>query len=584
MLETFILADPLRDGKRSLYAATAVALIVLSSVLASFIAYGPTALASSSMVTCGAGTPQATVSIVDFSFNPSTITVVIGVNNTVEWTNNGASDHTVTSDSSLFGSGTLAPGSTFICTFNAAGSYSYHCSFHTFMTGTVDVVSPGGTTTTTTTTSATATTTTASVPQPKVPTGIVAWVPVTLTNSQPVATPGVYDQKLVVNSSRFAVYEASGLQNVEFFAKSGSVIPSWLESGNSNSSTATVYWLRMPSRVPAGGTLTVYMGFASMSTVLLNGKKVGEAPQLSPTYGAFDSGKRVFFFYDNFLAGESSGAWAKNLTGGGTFILGDSLTVNFGGSPGYFVTGKVFRAKTGFDALVMSFSAKDDLGFVNRNEPIHVTASGQPQWAGAFVRSDCLGVYPDQWNNTGEANACGVPDGNFVIGSSGASGIFSVGMLTKQSSVQSINYSGGVTLQPIGVDNPKVPASAGFMGEGGSVKVQWARERVLPPNGVMPSAAFGTVHVLITISKGASVSTNALFYVPQKIEVTPGAIVTWVNRDSVGHTVTSDSLAFNSGAIAPKGVFTFTFTTPGTYSYHCSFHAWMTGTITVVPA
>ena len=55
------------------------------------------------------------------------------------WTNNDPVAHTVTSDNGVFASGNLSPGATFSYTFNTAGTYSYHCSIHTYMVGTVAV-------------------------------------------------------------------------------------------------------------------------------------------------------------------------------------------------------------------------------------------------------------------------------------------------------------------------------------------------------------------------------------------------------------------------------------------------------------
>src|SRR4051812_56138 len=75
-----------------------------------------------------AGAATHTVSVVDFSFSPSSLTV--GVGDTVTWTNNGGSQHTVTADDSSFDSGTLDPGDSFSHTFTNAGSVAYHCEFH----------------------------------------------------------------------------------------------------------------------------------------------------------------------------------------------------------------------------------------------------------------------------------------------------------------------------------------------------------------------------------------------------------------------------------------------------------------------
>jgi plastocyanin len=83
-------------------------------------------------------TPQENlVSIVDFNFQPSSITVSVGT--TVTWKNNGGVTHTVTSTSGLFNSGNISPGANFQFTFENAGTYTYHCSIHTSMTGTVIV-------------------------------------------------------------------------------------------------------------------------------------------------------------------------------------------------------------------------------------------------------------------------------------------------------------------------------------------------------------------------------------------------------------------------------------------------------------
>jgi len=89
------------------------------------------------------------VTINNFSFTPATITVVIGVNNTVTWTQeqSGVPYHTVTSDNNTWGSGHLTAGQTFSYTFTSPGTYGYHCTLHTYMKGTVIVLSAEGPTT-----------------------------------------------------------------------------------------------------------------------------------------------------------------------------------------------------------------------------------------------------------------------------------------------------------------------------------------------------------------------------------------------------------------------------------------------------
>jgi nitrite reductase (NO-forming) len=91
-------------------------------------------------------------------------------------------------------------------------------------------------------------------------------------------------------------------------------------------------------------------------------------------------------------------------------------------------------------------------------------------------------------------------------------------------------------------------------------------------------------------------------YSPADLTVPVGTTVTWVNQDSVGHTVTegdpnspkqagmrvfdSSGEAVNGkvGLIGPGESWSYTFTTPGTYEYYCIVHPYMIGRITVTSA
>ena len=69
---------------------------------------------------------------------------------------------------------------------------------------------------------------------------------------------------------------------------------------------------------------------------------------------------------------------------------------------------------------------------------------------------------------------------------------------------------------------------------------------------------------------------------PSPITVKVGTKVTWINGDSVGHTVTSDTDGLlSSGTLSNGGKYSFTFTTPGTTNYHCVPHPNMKGTVVV---
>lgn len=130
----------------------------------------------------------------------------------------------------------------------------------------------------------------------------VAELNITLANTQNVSEPSSYQQKLVIDSSSYSKYEAGNLQNIRFFYPNGTVIPSWLESGNTNTSTTTVYWLNLYSINGTTSTIAtqeIVMKFFPKTTNMFNAFETGEAPQLSPIYAIFDDGPRVFPAYFN---------------------------------------------------------------------------------------------------------------------------------------------------------------------------------------------------------------------------------------------------------------------------------------------
>jgi len=85
---------------------------------------------------------------------------------------------------------------------------------------------------------------------------------------------------------------------------------------------------------------------------------------------------------------------------------------------------------------------------------------------------------------------------------------------------------------------------------------------------------------------GMDDNSAAPFYSPQTITVVIGVnnTVTWTNGDTVPHTVTATDGSFNSGNLNPGQAWSHTFTTPGTYTYYCSYHSWMKGTVIVLAA
>lgn len=84
-------------------------------------------------------TPSApnTVAMSGMAFSPATITVA--KNTTITWQNNDSMAHTSTSDSGLWDTGNMAPGASTTTTFANAGTFTYHCTYHSGMKGTIIV-------------------------------------------------------------------------------------------------------------------------------------------------------------------------------------------------------------------------------------------------------------------------------------------------------------------------------------------------------------------------------------------------------------------------------------------------------------
>jgi plastocyanin len=60
-----------------------------------------------------------------------------------------------------------------------------------------------------------------------------------------------------------------------------------------------------------------------------------------------------------------------------------------------------------------------------------------------------------------------------------------------------------------------------------------------------------------------------------------GQVVTWTNVGAQPHTATVQGMPWDTGIIAPGGTATLVFDTPGLYSYLCTVHPTMVGTISV---
>ena len=163
-------------------------------------------------------------------------------------------------------------------------------STSTSTTSTFATSSIGSTSTSTTITSTSSTTIISSV-YPN--------VTITLSNNQGTGTGTDFQQMVVINATDFLFQNATGdLGNLRFYI-GNSELHAWCESNCSSSSTHVMFWLNVSPGIGADGSLPLNVTFASGDDY--DGVWLGEAPQLSSTYGQHDNGPTVFpVLYQNF--------------------------------------------------------------------------------------------------------------------------------------------------------------------------------------------------------------------------------------------------------------------------------------------
>ena len=109
--------------------------------------------------------------------------------------------------------------------------------------------------------------------------------------------------------------------------------------------------------------------------------------------------------------------------------------------------------------------------------------------------------------------------------------------------------------------------------------------------GAVARGGVASVLALLLMGVGATVlaadhavDIAGFAFSPGSVTVTVGDTVTWTNADAQSHTATADDASFDTGTIARNTSKSATFSTAGTFGYHCKIHPQMTGTVVVQAA
>jgi plastocyanin len=96
-----------------------------------------TQVASEMTSTPSGGAGGDAVTIKDFAYAPPTLMVSRG--STIRFTNDDSTEHTATAAGGGFDTGSIGQGQTKSVKLDTSGTFSYVCTFHPFMHGTVTV-------------------------------------------------------------------------------------------------------------------------------------------------------------------------------------------------------------------------------------------------------------------------------------------------------------------------------------------------------------------------------------------------------------------------------------------------------------
>jgi plastocyanin len=105
-------------------------------------------------------------------------------------------------------------------------------------------------------------------------------------------------------------------------------------------------------------------------------------------------------------------------------------------------------------------------------------------------------------------------------------------------------------------DTPSEPSGGGGGGGGGGASV--------------------TVRIPLTDYGGSQTPS----FLPTNVTIQAGGTVGWSNQDTASHTTTGENNLWNAN-LGPGGSFQRTFPTAGSFSYSCTVHPGMTGTVIV---
>ena len=324
----------------------------------------------------------------------------------------------------------------------------------------------------------------------------LAYIPITLTNNESTATATSFQQLLQnINMRDYFQFLNPDLSNTYFSSDSAgsTVINSWIESGNTNISTDTTFWV--VTSIAANSTITIYLQVDLSGTNHLNTTTTGVAPQLTSTYAEYDNGANIFPFYNNFAGTTLPSSFATSDASGMSVNNGVSISAG-----AVYTTSAVFTSLDSIEEMYAKYTSLNGVGFVGMMQ----SNTQAPQSSNAGSNAEILWMTGPSSNTYYSWAADGV-SASYNIQSNVESSFtpslnvpYIIGSFVSSSEVgETVNYT--TSLSASGTFNTQQYIILGyFTGSSAAatadnpIFVQWVRTRAYPPSGVMPSVSLGT--------------------------------------------------------------------------------------------
>ncbi len=486
-------------------------------------------------------------------YSPTSISVAVG--DTVVWTNADQEAHTVTDRGLAFDSGSLAPGANFTRTFTSAGTFTYICDIHPSMVGVVAVSapSPSGTLP-------------PPPPPPAPPTATPPGGPAAGSGAAPSATTpngvdivdfGFSPATLTVDEGATVTWTNTGLARHTVVASDGSFHSAGVRSGQTFTNTFT-----------SAGTFVyicdIHPGMTG--TILVKGANGAAPPPAKPRpVQAVKSGDFQLVDFS---------------------ISPATLTVSAGASVGFVNNGVAPHTATSRDGSW-------DTGVIQPGGSAHVAFAK----AGTF--SFICSIHPQMKATllvTGADGAAPPPEAAPAAPAALPTKVDVKVLATSfEPSTVKIAQGGTVTWTIASRSPHRISADdnsfeSTLITSGTTFSFRFDKPGTYTYRDGFTNDMAGVVTVMAdpdTVAgspdNGSSAAVNIidLDFSPKSVKVAKGATVTWTNTGQAPHTVTAQDKGWTSDMLKNGDTFSHTFGSVGTFTYICTFHPNMVGTVVV---